>query len=59
MVLFIQIYMWFSIIITPLNFIISILDLDVKFKTFYAGIIALDVLWLVCALVCVIIYFIY
>lgn len=59
MVLFIQIYMWFSIIITPLNFIISILDLDVKFKAFCAGIIALDVLWMVYTFACVIISLIY
>lgn len=58
MVLFIQIYMWFSIIIAPLNLIISILDLDVKFKACCVGIIVLDVLWAIGALVCVIIYFI-
>lgn len=59
MVLFIQIYIWFSIIITPLNLLAGVLNLNVKFKAFYIEIIALDVLWAIGALVCVIIYFIY
>ena len=59
MVLFTQIYIWFSIIITPLNLLAGVLNLNVKFKAFYNEIIALDVLWAVCTLACIIISFIY
>ena len=59
MVLFTQIYMWFSIVLPIFNFIISILDLDVKFKACYIGTITLDVLWLIYSLVYIIISLIY
>lgn len=59
MVLFTQIYMWFSIILPVLNFIISIVDLDIKSKTCFIVSIILNVLWAICTLVCIIMAFIY
>lgn len=59
MTLFIQIYIWFSIVLIPLNFFIGVFDLDVKFKACCVGLVALDVLWVICTLVCVIMAFIY
>lgn len=46
MVLFTQIYLWFSIILPILNFIISIVDLDIKSKTCFIAEIILNVLWM-------------
>lgn len=59
MVLFTQIYLWFSIIIPILNFIISIVDLDIKSKTCFIAAIILNVLWMVYSLVYIIISLIY
>lgn len=59
MTLFIQIYLWFSIVLIPLIFFVSIFDLDIKFEACCVGITVLDVLWTICTLVCVIMAFIY
>ena len=59
MVLFIQIYMWFSIALPILNFIISIVDLDIKSKACFIVAIILNVLWVVYSLVYIIISLIY
>lgn len=59
MVLFIQIYMWFSIALPILNFIIAIADLDIKSKTCFIVSIILNVLWVVYSLVYIIISLIY
>lgn len=59
MVLFTQIYLWFSIILPILNFIISIVDLDIKSKTCFIAEIILNVLWMVYSLVYIIISLIY
>jgi hypothetical protein len=59
MVLFTQIYLWFSIILPVLNLIISIVDLDIKFKTCFIAEIILNVLWVVYSLVYIIISLIY
>lgn len=59
MVLFTQIYLWFSIILPILDFIISIVDLDIKSKTCFIAAIILNVLWMVYSLVYIIISLIY
>lgn len=59
MVLFTQIYMWFSIALPILNFIIAIADLDIKSKTCFIVAIILNVLWMVYSLIYIIISFIY
>jgi hypothetical protein len=59
MVLFIQIYMWFSIALPILNFIIAIADLDIKSKTCFIVAIILNVLWMVYSLIYIIISLIY
>lgn len=59
MVLFIQIYMWFSIALSILNFIIAIADLDIKSKTCFIVAIILNVLWMVYSLIYIIISLIY
>lgn len=59
MVLFTQIYLWFSIVLPVLNLIISIVDLDIKSKTCFIAEIILNVLWVVYSLVYIIISLIY
>lgn len=59
MVLFTQIYMWFSIALPILNFIIAITDLDIKSKTCFIVAIILNVLWMVYSLIYIIISLIY
>lgn len=59
MVLFIQIYMWFSIALPILNFIIAIADLDIKSKTCFIVAIILNALWMVYSLIYIIISLIY
>lgn len=59
MVLFIQIYIWFSIALPILNFIIAIADLDIKSKTCFIVAIILNVLWMVYSLIYIIISLIY
>ena len=59
MVLFIQIYMWFSIALPILNFIIAIADLDIKSKTCFIVAIILNVLWMIYSLIYIIISLIY
>lgn len=59
MVLFTQIYMWFSIALPILNFIIAIADLDIKSKTCFIVAIILNVLWMVYSLIYIIISLIY
>lgn len=59
MVLFTQIYIWFSIALPILNFIIAIADLDIKSKTCFIVAIILNVLWMVYSLIYIIISLIY
>lgn len=59
MVLFTQIYLWFSIVLPVLELIISIVDLDIKSKTCFIATIILNVLWVVYSLVYIIISLIY
>ena len=59
MTLFIQIYLFFSTVLIPLNFFVGIFDLDIKFEACCVGLAALDVLWVICTLVCIIMAFIY
>lgn len=59
MVLFTQIYLWFSIALPVLNLIISLADLDIKSKTCFIAAIILNVLWVVYSLVYIIISLIY
>lgn len=59
MVLFTQIYMWFSIALPIFNFIIAIADLDIKSKTCFIVAIILNVLWMVYSLIYIIISLIY
>lgn len=59
MVLFIQIYMWFSIALPILNFIIAIAVLDIKSKTCFIVAIILNVLWMIYSLIYIIISLIY
>lgn len=59
MTLFIQIYLFFSTVLIPLNFFIGIFDLDIKFEACCVGITVLDVLWAIYTLICIIMAFIY
>lgn len=59
MTLFIQIYLFFSLVLIPLNFFVGIFDLDIKFEACFVGITVLDVLWTICTLICIIMAFIY
>lgn len=59
MVLFTQIYIWFSIALPIFNFIIAIADLDIKSKTCFIVAIILNVLWMVYSLIYIIISLIY
>jgi hypothetical protein len=55
MPLFIQIYLFFSVVLISLNLFIGAFNLDVKFKFCCEGLVLLDVLWAVYTLVCIII----
>ena len=59
MTLFIQKYLFFSLVLIPLNFFVGIFDLDIKFEACCVGITVLDVLWAIYTLVCIIMAFIY
>ena len=59
MVLFTQIYMWLSIALPILNFIIAIADLDIKSKACFIVAIILNVFWMVYSLIYIIISLIY